>query len=341
MITLPKRTTVIFLILVVCSLSADFDVYGDAEISVTPDILVGDVRKGGIRTFEFILHNSGDKDLLIDNVQKSCGCTQTILEQAAVVPGASGALTIIYENSGDAAIYSTYVVVNSNAKTSPGTILKIGGNVEDSTVYFEPRSISISAIQGMQTKSAVIKVKSRSNGNVQIIDYVIRDAVFQGKKTAEHPFRCSSNAETQTITIDVLLSPLDTGKYFAVLDVKVNVDGILERYELPLHLTLLPEVAFYPESLSLKIGKESTQSEHRITVKSNSGKPLRIKSVTCPVAWIDVSFRTASDTMGYIYVKASKNGVGALPRATSIDLIMDLGDEEMNTEYFVKDKSYF
>lgn len=96
----------------------------------TETIDYGTVNKdedNGLRVFEFT--NTGDKELVINDVKSSCGCTVPSKPTAPILPGKTGKIEVQY-NMNPGPISKT-ITVTSNATNKPeGTILlKISGNV--------------------------------------------------------------------------------------------------------------------------------------------------------------------------------------------------------------------
>jgi hypothetical protein len=71
----------------------------------TPDLVldqeeidIGQVINGEIRTIEMPLRNIGERDLVIEGVSTSCGCTQAKVEPSTIPPGESGVLVVEYDS---------------------------------------------------------------------------------------------------------------------------------------------------------------------------------------------------------------------------------------------------
>lgn len=81
----------------------------------------------GVRTFEF--KNTGDKPLIITNVQSTCGCTVPSKPTEPIMPGKSGKIDVKY-NMNPGPIRKT-ITVESNATNVEGgrVAIKIKGEV--------------------------------------------------------------------------------------------------------------------------------------------------------------------------------------------------------------------
>lgn len=90
----------------------------------------GTVNKGddsGLRVFEFT--NTGDKELVINDVKSSCGCTVPSKPTEPILPGKTGKIEVQY-NMNPGPISKTITVTSNATNKEEGTILlKITGKV--------------------------------------------------------------------------------------------------------------------------------------------------------------------------------------------------------------------
>lgn len=59
---------------------------------------LGQVVNGEIRTIDVPIRNLGDRDLVIDAVSTSCGCTKATIEPTTIAPGESGLLVVEFDS---------------------------------------------------------------------------------------------------------------------------------------------------------------------------------------------------------------------------------------------------
>ncbi len=85
-------------------------------------------EEAGAITHVFEFTNTGDADLLITNVQASCGCTTPKWTREPVAPGAKGAITVTYSTSGRPGMFNKTVTVSNNSEAGK-QVLTIKGEV--------------------------------------------------------------------------------------------------------------------------------------------------------------------------------------------------------------------
>lgn len=91
-------------------------------------------NSNGERTFVFT--NTGDKPLIIRNVQSSCGCTIPEKPSKPIMPGEKGEIKVKYDTKRIGGFYKQ-ITVFSNAVTASRKVVKIRGYVN------KPEQISL------------------------------------------------------------------------------------------------------------------------------------------------------------------------------------------------------
>ena len=79
---------------------------------------------------EFRLHNAGDRDLVLQEVRTSCGCTAAIVGKTTLAPGGSTPLSVSLRTGGGAGRIVKSVLVPSNDPKTPLLAIKIQATVE-------------------------------------------------------------------------------------------------------------------------------------------------------------------------------------------------------------------
>ena len=119
---------ILFLFFLVCSVYS----LGQNAAYITFDSLTinyGKILQGDNGTVDFKFTNTGDRDLKINKVRSSCGCTIPKKPDSLIAPGVSDLIKVNYDTERIGIINKT-IIVNSNA-TNGTVILKITGEVLD------------------------------------------------------------------------------------------------------------------------------------------------------------------------------------------------------------------
>jgi len=118
----------LILIFLVCSAYSK----GQNSAFITFDSLTinyGKILQGENGTVDFKFTNTGDRDLKINKVRSSCGCTIPKKPDSLIAPGVSDLIKVKYDTERIGIINKT-IIVNSNAANGT-VILKITGEVLD------------------------------------------------------------------------------------------------------------------------------------------------------------------------------------------------------------------
>ncbi len=89
----------------------------------------GTVEKNSDGQRTFIFENSGKQDLLIKNVQSSCGCTIPKKPDGPIAPGEKSEIVVRYDTNRPGPFRKT-ITVTTNAEENPIIALKIKGTVQ-------------------------------------------------------------------------------------------------------------------------------------------------------------------------------------------------------------------
>lgn len=91
----------------------------------------GEITQGIPVNHTFSFTNTGNKDLKIESVKASCGCTATNYSKEAIAPGEQGFVTATYKASAQG-VFAKSITIHTNAD-DPVTVLKLRGEVLKST----------------------------------------------------------------------------------------------------------------------------------------------------------------------------------------------------------------
>ncbi len=95
----------------------------------TTSIDLGDVVNGEIIVREVTVQNTGEKELSVEAVSTSCGCTQARLEPMNIPPGGSGTLFIEFDSGAHGPTLTGQLIrqvfIASNDPQQPETIVEL------------------------------------------------------------------------------------------------------------------------------------------------------------------------------------------------------------------------
>jgi hypothetical protein len=90
----------------------------------------GKIEEGQKLEVSFRFKNTGDKPLIIERVQPSCGCTVAEQSKDPIAPGAEGQIKASFNSEGRAGINHKTLFVYANTKGSPSHSVQFQVEVE-------------------------------------------------------------------------------------------------------------------------------------------------------------------------------------------------------------------
>jgi hypothetical protein len=89
----------------------------------------GTINEGTQATHLFEFTNTGDSDLILLDVQRTCGCTTPTWPHQPIKPGQKDIITVVYNSSGRPGEFHKDITVTTNMKHDNVLIIKIHGKV--------------------------------------------------------------------------------------------------------------------------------------------------------------------------------------------------------------------
>ena len=132
----------------------------------------GTVKPGADGHRVFTIKNTGDKPLIISNVQPSCGCTTPEWSKEPIMPGKTGAIKVHYDTNRQGN-FLKIIEVFSNDPANNRSVINIKGNVDPNAskvavAHANENSAVVKASTGTDTKKATpVKKKARTHKKVK------------------------------------------------------------------------------------------------------------------------------------------------------------------------------
>ena len=83
---------------------------------------------GGDGNYTFVVSNTGNEPLVLENVKPSCSCSVADFTKAPIPPGKTGEIKVHYDTKRSGPFNKSFTVI-SNAADTPAMTLKIKGTV--------------------------------------------------------------------------------------------------------------------------------------------------------------------------------------------------------------------
>lgn len=261
-------------------------------------------EEAGKQTYDFVVLNTGNQPLVIQNIVASCGCTTPEWTKSPIAPKASGKITAIYDPANRPGPFEKTLSVYSNSKPEV-VVLKIKGEVvpREKTVEelfmfpvgpvrFESNHLAFTNVKKNEKKTKSMQVINTSNEPAKIeFENVpphlslkaIPETLKPGQKgVVEGTFDATKNQSWGNVTDMVRLKingELNQKVYYAVSANLVEDFSGLSKEDLD------NAPVFKPEKTTVELGKIPGAAANEVEFKfTNAGKrELIIRNVraTC------------------------------------------------------------
>lgn len=209
-------------------------------------------------TYKFDFVNTGGRDLIIQNVSASCGCTAPRWTREPVPPGGKGFVAATYDPAGRPGTFRKYVTVISN--TNPGNVrLTIAGDVEA-----KPRTIEDDyhyAMGPMRLKSnhlafGNLKNTAKAEKQLEVINNSDKDVTIAFQKVPGHVSIKAVPASLKPGQKGLIIANYDAPQRndwgFVIDRMNLSINGVTERnYSLVVSANIEEDFAsLSPEALA-------------------------------------------------------------------------------------------
>lgn len=281
-------------------------------------------EEAGRQTFDFIVTNTGDQPLILQNVVASCGCTTPVWTKSPISPGGKGKVTAIYDPVNRPGVFNKTLTVYSNA-VPPTIVLTIKGEVtpREKTIEelftfpvggirFESSNLAFSNIKKTEKKSIKMPFINTSTAPVKV-EFDVLPAHLTLKLTPE------IIQPGQKGTVEGTYDGVKNQEWGNVYDlIKIKINGFIqENVFLYVSANLVEDFSslskedrknapiFRLASETYDLGKIKGSTQHEVEFKFTNGGGR------------DLIIRKIKSTCGCTAVQQENQGIGVKPGASS------------------------
>ena len=110
-----KRITILLILLFTIS-----EISAQAKIKIdNPTFKFPKTKEGKLLKHNYIITNTGNTPLLINNYEVACPCTKLLFPHSPIPPGKTDTLTVTFDTNGKISWQDRTISVYSNAENSP------------------------------------------------------------------------------------------------------------------------------------------------------------------------------------------------------------------------------
>ena len=322
----------------VCLLVLASSVYAKPLIHVKEDAIRGIYTYGAEKPFEFVITNTGDEDLVIEKLVKSCGCASAEIDETTIAPGKSAKLKGTYQPNPLKETFSVSVMVKSNAGNEPLKRLSIAGRNFPPDLEINPMHVDLASLIGLPIKPVAVSI--RAKGRIQFrkvqllpdqaasgdpkwtaavppeavgdpngpypnsVELVLNEETPAGPKWSGVVALADVNNADHRVAFSLLVDPnLGLGNYKGRIKVHVVIDKEPKEFIIPIAVQVLPEFKILPARIEITPLPAIRKYHYRVLVANRTSAPILSCSVESPEQSLLITSKKNDSGSWYLYLE--------------------------------------
>ncbi len=250
----------------------------------------GQVEQGEKVTHAFRFTNQGNRDLHVQSVKTSCGCTAAVIAADTIPPGTEGSIEATFDTKRFAGQKAKNIRVHTNDPLSPVTTLTIQGEITIE-VQVQPAQLYLGRLQrGVQTTRTVtilydqnkpFEITHITHAN-PAISVRTEDARIDGKKGKTlQRVNAPSNRRADVGTFTLQVSVSETAE-LGRLDDTITITTTSPKkptITIPIFGSVEGDIIVLPSQVSFGVVRQGVGKTQTVRIKNRSAQPLSIIQV--------------------------------------------------------------
>lgn len=243
----------------------------------------GRVRSGEVMKHEFTFTNTGNADLIIDNVLPACGCTSIKEFTRLIPPGGKASLTLEFNSFSLQGEQIKTMLVKSNDPVQPNLVLQLKG------VYWSPIEIyPLTALLFLpphtdQKLSTTMRIVNQMEQPLKL-----EAPVSSVPQLSARVIEAKAGKEFHVV--------VDTVPPFPHQDIQATIKLATNSKETPsieLNIVVIaqPEILISPPQMFLPVELPPVPEPYTITIRNQSPNPITLKDAACNAPGAKVEIR--------------------------------------------------
>ena len=237
----------------------------------------GQVEQGEQVTHAFRFTNRGNRDLRVQSVKTSCGCTAAVIAADTIPPGREGSIRATFDTKRFAGQKAKDIRVHTNDPLSPVTTLRLRGEittevqVQPAQVYLGrlPRGVPTSrTVSVLYDQDKTFEITHISNDH-PAIRVQAEDTRVEGKKGKALRVSVSTTAQRGPLNDTITITTTSPKKPTISIPVVGSIEG---------------DVVVLPSQVSFGVVRQGVGQTRTVRIKNRSARPLSIGQVHSSLA---------------------------------------------------------
>ena len=232
----------------------------------------GRVEQGEQVTHDFRFTNRGNRDLRVQSVKTSCGCTAAVIAADTIPPGTEGTIQATFDTKRFAGQKAKDIRVHTNDPLRPVTTLTLRGEITVE-VQVQPAQLYLGRLQRGSPITRTVTVLYDENKPLEITDITnanpaisvrAEDVRVEGKKGKALGVSVSKTARRGPLNDTITVTTTSTKRPTISIPVVGNVEG---------------DISVSPSQVSFGVVRQGVGETRTVRIKNRSAQPLGIGQV--------------------------------------------------------------
>ena len=237
----------------------------------------GRVEQGEKVTHEFRFTNQGNRDLRVQSVKTSCGCTAAVIAADTIPPGTEGTIQATFDTKQFAGRKAKDIRVHTNDPLSPVTTLTLRGEISVE-VQVQPAQLYLGRLRRGSPVTRTVTVLYDENKSLEITDITnanpalsvrAENAQVEGKKGKALRVSVSETAPRGPLNDTITVSTTSTKKPTISIPVVGSIEG---------------DISVSPSQVSFGVVRQGVSVTRTVRIKNRSAQPLGLGQVRSSLA---------------------------------------------------------
>jgi hypothetical protein len=252
----------------------------------------GTVEQGDQVNHLFKFTNQGSRDLRIESVKSSCGCTAAAISSEVIPPGQEGTISATFDTSKFFGERVKTVSVHSNDPVQPVTTLTLQGVIAVE-VAIEPAQLYLGRVRRGANATHTIELLHDANKPITITDATVasplvslrsEDLEKNGKKGKKLFVTLRKGAPLGRISTDITVTTTSQKHPTLTIPVFGHIEG---------------DLLVQPPQVSFGVVRKGDTKQHDISIKSRSSNPIHIVRTQSSTPMVIAEVATVKDGEEY------------------------------------------
>jgi uncharacterized protein DUF1573 len=262
----------------------------------------GKVEQGDQINHLFPFTNQGTRDLRIESVKTSCGCTAAVISSEVVSPGKEGTISVTFDTTRFFGEKVKTVSVHSNDPLQPVTTLTLQGEIAVE-VAAEPAQLYLGRVRRGVGATHTIELLYDANKPITITDATAEsplvslrseDLEKDGKKGKKLIVTLRKDAPLGRVSTDITVFTTSQKRPTLSIPVFGQIEG---------------DLLVQPPQVSFGVVRKGDTKEHEISIKSRAQNPVRVVRAQSSTPSVIAAMDTVKDGEEYrLTLKVNPDG---------------------------------